>query len=136
MKRIVVGTDGSDDALAAVRQAVELARLSSAELELVSAWQPYYGTVELPVAVDNLEARALEALRTTRAAVDTSGLEVSEVLVQGDPARALLEQAEGADLLVVGSRGHGGFAGLLLGSVSQKCVQHAPCPVLVVPRPS
>lgn len=136
MKRIVVGTDGSDGAIAAVQRAVEFARLYSAELELVSAWQPYYGTVELPVAIDNLEAHALEALRTTRSAVDTSGLEVSEVLVEGDPARALIDQADGADLLVVGSRGHGGFTGLLLGSVSHKCVQHAPCPVLVVPHPS
>ncbi|MEV0561406.1 universal stress protein [Dactylosporangium sp. NPDC049742] len=54
-------------------------------------------------------------------------------MVQGHPAKVLLDAANGAELLVVGSRGHGTFTGILLGSVSQHCVQHAPCPVVVVP---
>jgi nucleotide-binding universal stress UspA family protein len=59
---------------------------------------------------------------------------IRTTVVRGHPAQVLLETATGAYLLVVGSRGHGTFAGMLLGSVSQHCVQHAPCPVLVVPQ--
>jgi nucleotide-binding universal stress UspA family protein len=64
---------------------------------------------------------------------DSSGLEVQPVLVEEDAATGLLRVAEGADLLVVGSRGHGGFVGLLVGSVSQRSVSHAPCSVAVIP---
>jgi nucleotide-binding universal stress UspA family protein len=63
-----------------------------------------------------------------------SGVTATPVLVEGQPADALCAEAEGAELLVVGSRGLGGFHGLLVGSVSQQCVHHAPCPVVVVPH--
>jgi nucleotide-binding universal stress UspA family protein len=68
------------------------------------------------------------------AGADESGVEVTTVVRQGQAADAICEEAEGADLLVVGSRGYGGFRGLLLGSVSQQCAHFAPCPVLIVPN--
>jgi nucleotide-binding universal stress UspA family protein len=61
------------------------------------------------------------------------GLEIERVAAEGSPAQTLIESAGGADLLVVGSRGRGGFLGLLLGSVSQQCAQHPPCPVVILP---
>lgn len=64
---------------------------------------------------------------------ETSGIDIERAVVEGAPAPALLEAAEGAALLVVGSRGRGGFTGLLLGSVSQQCAHHAPCPLVIVP---
>jgi nucleotide-binding universal stress UspA family protein len=133
MKRIVVGVDGSASSIEALRRAVELAGALGAEVEAVSTWQPFYGTVEMPGPVEDLEARAREALSTALDAVDTGEVDVAGVVADGDAAKILIERSEGADMLVVGTRGRGGFAGLLLGSVSQKCAQHASCPVLIVP---
>lgn len=65
----------------------------------------------------------------------TPGVEVEQSVLEGTPAQVLVEAAQGADLLVVGTRGHGGFTGLLLGSVSQQAAHHAPCPVVIVPHP-
>ncbi len=135
MKRIVVGIDGSPSSIAALRQAVELARVLPAEIEAVSVWQPYYGTVDLPLPLDELRQSAEAALVEALAAVDTEGLQMIELVEEGDPATVLLRLAERADMLVVGTRGRGGFTGLLLGSVSQRCTHHAPCPVLVTPDP-
>ncbi len=67
---------------------------------------------------------------------EAAGIHVTRAVVEGTPAPTLLEAAEGADLLVVGSRGRGGFTGLLLGSVSQQCALHAPCPLVIVPPSS
>jgi nucleotide-binding universal stress UspA family protein len=135
MARIVVGTDGSEGARAALRFAVEEARLRSAKLEAVYAW--HYPALALTAPVpatydDELEESAKELLQTALDGIDTSGVEVDRELVRGPAASALTELAKGADLLVVGSRGHGGFKGLLLGSVSQQCAHHAPCPVVIV----
>jgi nucleotide-binding universal stress UspA family protein len=83
----------------------------------------------------NLVLHAEELLRKTvePALATRPGVHVTTRAGQGPPARTLIDAAAGADLLVVGSRGRGGFAGLLLGSVSQQVVNHAPCPVVVVP---
>lgn len=67
---------------------------------------------------------------------ETKGVEIERLVIQGAAAAILVSAVGPRDLLVVGSRGHGGFVGLLLGSVSQQCVQHAPCPVVVVHAPA
>ncbi len=134
-----MGVDGSPDALAALRFALAEARLRGAEVQAVSAWH-YPDTFGGPVILAgdyDLEAIAHRALDEAITATkdQQTGLTVNLMTTQGRAASALLDAAAGADLLVVGSRGRGGFAGLLLGSVSQQCVHHAPCPVVVVPAP-
>jgi nucleotide-binding universal stress UspA family protein len=135
--RIVVGVDGSDASLAALSWAVAEARLRGAEVEAIHAWTlPAYGydialaftdiSAELAAEGEAMLDRACAALEGGDQAV------VRRVVTEAPPAAALLEAAEGATLLVVGSRGRGGFKGLLLGSVSQQCVSHAGCPVVVV----
>jgi nucleotide-binding universal stress UspA family protein len=137
--RIVVGVDGSSEARAALEWAVEEARVRGAELDAVHVWTypPLtYMTGLVPARVfprDELAAAARELLDAACDAVDVHGVRLDRILEEGPPAAQLVEAAKGADLLVVGSRGHGGFAGLLLGSVSSYCVHHAPCPVVVVP---
>ena len=137
--RIVVGVDGSDGSLRALRWAVGEAQLRGTSLEVVHAWAYAYmgdaiGTADFPVDVDRekdeqaLLDRCVDTVRSTAKEV-----RIQPHLVFGGAASALLEAAHGADLLVVGSRGRGGFAGLLLGSVSQQCTHHARCPVVVVP---
>jgi nucleotide-binding universal stress UspA family protein len=148
-KTIVVGVDGSPGAVAALRFAVEEARTHGKRLHVVHAWRmplslvtaepAAFGVPMVPdLAIDEVRGSALaEAAAVLDAAlesVDTSGVEVERELVEAPPARALIEAAQGAELLVVGSRGHGGFTGLLLGSVSQQCTHHAPCPVVIVPQ--
>ena len=139
---IVVGVDHSEGAKAALRFALEEARLRQATLRVVHAWQfGYIGATGLegwlPAVGGELEdfrkgaAAALdETLREL--AADTDGVTIERRPEQGTAAEVLIEESRGADLLVVGSRGHGGFAQLLLGSVSQQCAQHAFCPVVIV----
>lgn len=137
---IVVGVDGSPGGSEALRFALVEAQLRGAELQAVAAWRypdSYGERLALPTD-DELAAAAHDALVETISAVgDPADVEVTPVVREGRAALVLLEAAADANLLVVGSRGRGGFTGLLLGSVSQKCIQHAPCPVVVVPpRPS
>ncbi len=140
MGRIVVGVDGSDNAQRALRWALEEARLRGWTLEVVHAWHyPYLGTTEImPVSVDLVacEKAARQALDESVDAEDCSGLPtpVVRTLVSDQAAHAILEAAQDADLVVVGSRGGGGFKGLLLGSVSQTVAHRSPCPVVIVPR--
>lgn len=138
--RIVAGIDGSPSSLAALRWAVRQAGLTGGSVEAVMAWQ-YPATMTgygwAPIAVvepGEYEENAQKALAEAVAAVDTSGgdVPISQWVQQGNPAQVLIDAAADADLLVVGSRGHGGFAEVLLGSVSMHCVHHAPCPVAVI----
>jgi len=140
MGRIVVGIDGSDHSKNALRWALAEARLRDASLDVVSAWLlPVYATgygfapgdlVDPKIIGDAAAAQLDETV--TEVVGDASGLTLTRKSVEGMAAQVLVEEAEGADLLVVGSRGHGGFAGLLLGSVSQQCAQHASCPVVII----
>ena len=139
---IVVGVDHSAGAKATLRFALEEARLRQATLRVVHAWQFGYigatGLERAPPAVGGelkdfrrgAEAALDETLRDVGA--DTGGVAIERRVDQGTAAAVLVEESRDADLLVVGSRGHGGFAQLLLGSVSQQCAQHAFCPVVIV----
>jgi nucleotide-binding universal stress UspA family protein len=137
--RIVAGVDGSPSSLAALRWAVEQARLTGGTVDAVIAWQfPATGNFGwAPVsAIDDLDFEEI-AKHTLDGAVGSigeqaAGVPIRQVVIQGLPAQVLLDAAGDADLLVVGSRGHGGFADALLGSVSQHCVHHATCPVVVM----
>ncbi|MFE0458809.1 universal stress protein [Kitasatospora sp. NPDC058965] len=135
-RRIVVGVDGSPSSIDALRWAVDQARSSGASIEAITAWQyPVSTGWSVPIAADeDLAGMALKVLDdvVARATDPDRPVEIHPRVVQGDTVACLLEAARSADLLVVGSRGHGGFVGALLGSVSGHCVQHAPCPVVVV----
>ncbi len=133
---IVAGVDGSPSSVEALRWAAKQAQLTGDALEVVTAWQrpASFGAVPWPEGFDP-ERDARDELRTVvESELGTeSGVEVHQRVVEGPSAPALIQASERADLLVVGSRGHGAFAGMLLGSVSQHCVSHARCPVVVVP---
>ncbi len=135
---VVVGVDGSRLSVEALRFAAREARLRGAVLRVVHAWAPVpvgYPAVYIGVDFDASEKAARAVLDTCLAdgVGDRGDLAVEDLLVTGSATPALLSAAEDAQLLVVGSRGHGGFAELLLGSVSHQCLHHAPCPVAVVP---
>jgi nucleotide-binding universal stress UspA family protein len=140
MARIVVGIDGSDHAKRALAWALDEARLRKTSLDVVYAWMlPVYatgygfapGALIDPVAMSESANAQLD--KTVDEVVgDAKDVAVERKAVEGMAAQVLVEAAEGADLLVVGSRGHGGFAGLLLGSVSQQCAHHATCPVVII----
>ncbi|MGY1605031.1 universal stress protein [Geodermatophilus sp. SYSU D00815] len=136
---VLVGHDGSECAQGALRWAAGLAGRAGLVLHVVRAWQittaprpkswapgyvPPLGDFEQAV-LDDLDACVAAA------GIDPS-VQVRTHVVHRSPAKALIQAAEGADLLVVGARGRGGFTGLLLGSTSDQLVHHAPCPVTVV----
>lgn len=135
--RIVVGVDGSPASLDALRWAAHQAELTGACLEAVTSWS-YPTTYGFPVIANvDWEQGARTVLdQAVVEALGDAGESVVRRVAEGHPARLLADVSEGADLLVVGSRGHGGFAGLLLGSVSEYVVAHAPCPVVVVRHPA
>jgi nucleotide-binding universal stress UspA family protein len=143
MKRIVVGVDGSAGSMAALAWAVDEADAHGATLVCVVAWEPpvVYGSGFAPVPSLPPDGAYEEAARGQMDASlervgGTKGVpEVERLVIEGPPGEVLLAAAEGADLLVVGSRGHGSFLGMLLGSVSQHCAHHAHCPVVIVPSP-
>lgn len=143
MNTVVVGIDGSEGSTRALRFALDEARARDAQLRVVSAWHvppmlygSGWGMVAVPPDKSEFETIARTALEKSLEAVgaETDGVSVTRVVREGQAADVLCEEASGADLLVMGSRGLGGFGGLLLGSVSQQCAQHAPCPVAIVPK--
>jgi nucleotide-binding universal stress UspA family protein len=133
--RIVAGYDGSDSSLDALSWAVRQAILTGSTLEVVMTWEwptSYGWAVPIPDDFDP-ESDVRKVLDTAIAGLlaDHPDLKVESRLINGHPAPALVDASEGADLLVVGSRGHGEFVGMLVGSVSEHCVTNAHCPVLV-----
>jgi nucleotide-binding universal stress UspA family protein len=142
-RRVVVGVDGSSGSLHALSWAGREARLRGATLEVVVAWTYPIPVALFPVApefpevsVVRREAEDLIERSIAKVADDVAGVDIERRVVEGTVSEVLLERAKDADLLVVGSRGLGGFAGLLLGSVSQQCVIHTTRPTVVVPSPN
>ncbi|HEY0389843.1 MAG TPA: universal stress protein [Gaiellales bacterium] len=139
---IVVGIDGSDGARKALEFAADEAARRDSDLRIVCAWhvpgQVYAGPVMPPIDADTFEAAMRKIAEDQASAVlrDRPQLRHELVMRDGNAAGALVEESERAEMLVVGSRGHGGFASLLLGSVSQQCAAHSLCPVVIVPAHS
>jgi nucleotide-binding universal stress UspA family protein len=137
-KRITVGLDGSEPSRDALRWAADQAALTGSSLRILMTWE-YPQSFGWPVAYPedfDPEQETSNALRTAVAEVlgDTPPCPVELLVEQGHPGPTLVAAARDADLLVVGSRGHGAFAGMILGSVSEYCASHAPVPVVIVRR--
>lgn len=136
-KRIVVGVDGSEPAERALEWAAREAKLRDASLEVVTVWETPIvfagtGAPMVPSVRDAVEARAEETADHAARRAAALGALATARAVEGHASSVLTDLAGGADLLVVGSRGRGGFGSLLLGSVSTQCAHHATCPVAIV----
>jgi nucleotide-binding universal stress UspA family protein len=145
---VVVGVDGSVGSIEALRWGLDEARLRKAPLRAIHSWVYLHPLVPAligyPYTTEAGEGDAADAATTAQDAAESildeafagigeiDDMGVERMVVQGPAAKVLIDAVSEHDLLVVGSRGHGGFAGLLLGSVSHQCVQHAPCPVVIV----
>ena len=133
--RIVVGVDGSRHSVEALRWAAYQASVLGAHVEAVTAWEypASFGWAAVPSDWDpakDMEKVLQDAVRDAFGAELPAGLELQ--VREGGAARILVEACQGATMLVVGSRGHGGFSGMLLGSVSANVAEHASCPVLII----
>jgi len=134
-KRIVVGVDGSVSSKAALAWAARQARLTGAVVEAVTAWE-FPASYGYPAPVTDVDWEELAEQVVTAAAAEVSATPEPPVIrhkvVEGNAAKVLVDASTGADLLVVGTRGHGGFVEALLGSTGQHCVHYASCPVVVI----
>jgi nucleotide-binding universal stress UspA family protein len=157
MGTIVVGVDGSPGSDAALRWALDEARLRNSRLRVVHAYEAPHvalsdaavGAAGIPtppvLATEDVERLRASAEEQARAVVDSAlrrvageGAEqpkIERAARVGPAAQTLIEAGRDAELLVLGSRGRGGFLGLLLGSVTQQCAHHPPCPVVILPPP-
>jgi nucleotide-binding universal stress UspA family protein len=140
--RIVAGVDGSPSSVAALRWAVHYAQLSGGTVDAVITWQYPITASGLGWAPttpwDDTNFAELAAKTLSDVIADLSpppAVTLHQVVTEGNAAEVLLEAAKGADLLVLGNRGHGGLTDALIGSVSVRCLHHATCPVLVVREP-
>ena len=164
MTRIVVGVDGSSHSARALRRAKREAQLRGATLQAVHAYKPIHrsvaddlvripiglggpvGTVATGETTDGPETEEQEIMRRTEERLvnfirkHTEGVEGPDptpvVIASDHPAEALIDASHSADLLVIGTRGHGGFTGMLLGSVAHQAIQHGRCPILILPPES
>lgn len=134
--RIIVGVDGSDPSKEALRWAAKISSATGAPITAVMTWtvSPVFGDTYFPENWDPKGDAAKVLTDTVDAAFD--GIDrpanLDMVVAQGQASKVLLEEGADAEMIIVGSRGHGGFTGLLLGSVSSSVAAHATCPVLVV----
>ena len=140
---VVVGVDGSKESVEALCWSVGYARRTGGTVRAVTAWQhqiygysSYAGVAMVFPDTRDLAAEARESLRrlVTDVVGDSQCPPIQQLVLEGHPAGVLVEQSKSADLLAVGARGHGAFTDLLIGSVSNHCVHHAACPVLIVRR--
>ncbi len=136
-ERILLAVDGSEHAIRAAKVAADLTRCVDAELRVVVAYEPipaYLGEPNLQHVIDVRLNEAQETLQKALDAVGDVSADIHTELIEGDPAEAIIEVANTrkSDVIVMGSRGLGQLAGLVLGSTSQKVVSHAHCPVLIV----
>lgn len=135
-RRIVVGIDGSESSMAALGWAANQAASTRSRLQVIMTWEwpANFGWAPPFPAEYTPEADTRRVLDEVVATVRNThpDVDVQSTVIEGHPAPALIEASRGAELLVLGSRGHGEFVGMLLGSVSEHCVTHAYCPVLVL----
>jgi len=134
-QRILIGLDGSDGSIDALRRGAQIAEALDMRLEAITTWEyPSILGDYAPYAEWSPESDAKQIATTaiTQAFAASPPHRLTYRTVEGPAARVLIEQSEDAYMLIVGSRGHGGFLGLLLGSVSAACAEHAHCPVLVM----
>jgi nucleotide-binding universal stress UspA family protein len=142
--RVVVGVDGSAESLAALRWAADYAAATGASIDAVMSWHSPTAAGVVPQGIppqkitDEVRPGLLEALDKSLVAVFGAATppSVQARVAYGHPAMVLVDESRHADLLVVGYRGHGAFAGMLTGSVSMHCVNNAQCPVVVVRGPA
>jgi nucleotide-binding universal stress UspA family protein len=133
--RIVVGIDGSAASAEALRWAARQAELTGSPLEVIMTWEwpaSLGWSVPIPQGYDpEADVRQIVDHAVDAALAERPGITVDRRVVNGHPSLVLVDATKGADLLVIGSRGHGEFVGMLLGSVSEFCTKNAHCPVLV-----
>jgi nucleotide-binding universal stress UspA family protein len=138
---IVVGVDGSEGAAIALDFAMKEAALRGSRLRLVSAWEiPASVLASVVAGKEFYEEFRENAIKVAQEAAELIAdkhpeVEHEEIVVEGQAAKVLLENADDAELLVVGRRGHGSFREMLLGSISRQVVVHAKCPLVIVPSP-
>jgi nucleotide-binding universal stress UspA family protein len=136
---VIVGIDGSPTSIDALRWALDHARRSGEKVVAVHTWEPPFvgdltGATVMPDPRILREGAQAVLDRAIAAAEPPAGVDVRGEVIEGAAAMRLIERAADADLLVVGARGHGGFIGLLVGSVATQCVNHSHVPVVVVPH--
>ncbi len=135
---VVVGIDGSPSSLAALRWAVEDARRRGCGVDAVTAWHADYGVMIGPLPAEVFAEVSPQAMKSAAQRVlgqsveGVEGVEIRQILVEGDARDVLFSASKDAALLVVGNRGHSRIVEAILGSVSAYCVHHASCPVVVV----
>jgi len=133
---IVVGVDGSEPSIEALKWAAHQARLTGAALEVIATWEYPTSLGWSPAWPPDWDPAGVATKALGEVIEKVLGrdadLEIRQRVIEGNAAPALVSAARHADLLVVGSRGHGAFAGMLLGSVSEHCATHSPCPVVII----